>query len=122
MSAPICMDCKHRRGAFAGKEFSKCLAPQRPREYRTDLVTGETVDFGIAYCSVIRGSKRQEMCGPEGRWFERKAPWWYWFLGGAGSWTPPKPLPPAPTVDRSPASVATAYAIADKAVKKARKS
>lgn len=74
----LCINCKHlARSSLAGPENWKCLAEQNIIARETDLVTGATVvkrHFLTCYDARAEGVKRQENCGPEGRWFEEAPP------------------------------------------------
>lgn len=71
----FCADCKHvRYDFFTGKEFGKCAQFPNIQENNVYyLVSGKDkkkyIDY--YYCSVARGDYK-DMCGPEGKLFEKK--------------------------------------------------
>ena len=67
---PFCVDCKWMRpDRGSALKFAKCGHPQS-RSFLNcyELVTGDSADADLLYCSVMRGLVGR--CGAEGRLFE----------------------------------------------------
>ena len=69
----FCVHCKHfRYDFFSGKQFGKCvLFPIVKEKDRYYLVNGQGQNIDYHYCSIVRGDYK-DMCGPEGKFFEKK--------------------------------------------------
>lgn len=82
----ICIDCKHFTQSYVSfnSQFGRCkLFPKIRENDNNYLVTGiksAKLPEDYEYCSIVRGSYiYSEMCGPEGKLFEKKNTsnrWW----------------------------------------------
>jgi hypothetical protein len=76
MKPKLCIDCKfYKKDFFTTSEFGKCTLFPRKTENDNFLVNGMNVNNNIdyLYCSISR--KYEDMCGKEGKFYEKKRNW-----------------------------------------------
>jgi hypothetical protein len=66
----FCVDCKFSRPSLTQDVKHTTCCFTYPGEYNP--VSGEPKLQEFEYCSVLRNSKSEILCGPEGRFFEAK--------------------------------------------------